>query len=84
MAVQVIYKTCNCPNCRESLRFTRKDCDVRQVRTTTEHSHIKTRGEDTYLENFYLSNLIERWYLVCPTCKKRVIGFEETLESHRV
>ena len=20
----------------------------------------------------------------CPTCKKRVIGFEETLESHRV
>ena len=84
MAVQVVKKTCKCPNCRETLQFTRKDCEIKRVRKITHHNRIKYRGEDPYLEDFDLSNLIERWYLVCPTCNHKVIGFEETLEVNPI
>ena len=84
MAVQVIYKTCNCPNCRESLRFTRRDCSVIQTKKVRDTLKRRFRNDDEYLEHVYYEDLVEEWHLICPTCRKRIIGFSQVLQSTKL
>ncbi|MBR3280316.1 MAG: hypothetical protein IKI57_00520 [Clostridia bacterium] len=84
MAVEIIKKTCNCPNCRESLQFSRRDCQVVQGYVTREGTKRRFQGEDMYLDKVYYKQFVEQWKVTCPTCGKKFVGFEQVFSSELI
>ena len=84
MAVQVVYKTCKCPNCREDLRFTRRDCEVVKGYVTREGTKKRFYNDEMYLDTVYYKRFVEQWKVICPTCGKKFVGFETVFSSEEI
>ena len=84
MAVQVIKKTCLCPNCRENLQFTRRDCRVVQRERIATRQVKRFQNEDLYYDTEYNKQLVEEWYVICPTCGNRFVGYTAILKHEKM
>ena len=69
MAVEVVKRMITCYNCGEELRYSRGDCEIKEVKEPVPESNHHPNG-DYYTILYRMMGTYDYWYITCPTCGK--------------